>query len=134
MGWRRLMFNHIDHDSTAVSVIGFDLEHNVLASQGSSNWMPELLPQTYNHNQDIVHGCSYMAPRTGLAGDLSVLLGMAALSVRPSITPNGNMFAPILRTLERSFTPPVWREHKDRTGSKTVISLHPLNLFSSASN
>ena len=114
LGWRRLMFRYTDHEPP-LSVVGFDSEYHVLAARGSSNWMPELVPPTYNQNQEKYHGV--IASRTGIAGELSVILGMAALSCAPTARPE-NMAAYVLRVLGVSFRPPHWRLHKLKTGSE----------------
>lgn len=116
LGWRRLMFDYTD-DAIPLSVIGFDLQYHVLAARGSSSWMPELVPPTYNHNQERLHGS--LSPRTGLAGDLSILLGMAALSVAPTRRVE-EMGPVILNVLGTSFRPPEWRRHNLSTGSKII--------------
>lgn len=112
LGWRRLMFRYTDHQPP-LSVVGFDSEYHVLASRGSSNWMPELVPPTYNQNQEKFNGV--IASRTGLAGELSVILGMAALSCAPTKN-SEDMAAHVLRVLGMAFRPPHWRHHKMVTG------------------
>lgn len=116
LGWRRLMFRYTDHEPP-LSVVGFDSEYLVLAARGSTNWMPELVPPTYNQNQEKYHGV--IASRTGIAGELSVILGMAALSCAPTMRPE-DMAAHVLRVLGVSFRPPHWRLHKLKTGSECL--------------
>jgi hypothetical protein len=109
-GWRRLMFKYTD-DDPPISVIGFDTEYHVLAARGSISWMPQLIPASYNHNQAQLHGV--IADRTGLGGDLSILLGMAALSCAPIRDPRE-----ILRVIGSCFRPSQWRRHNLPTGSE----------------
>ncbi|KAL1957036.1 hypothetical protein VTO42DRAFT_6413 [Malbranchea cinnamomea] len=123
LGWRRLMFRYTD-DDPPLSVIGFDSEYHVLAARGASNWMPQLVPPTYNQNQERYNGV--ISSRTGLAGELSVILGMAALSCPPTRNPD-NMAQLILTVIGTSFRPPQWRPHNLKTGrihaSGVVVSV-----------
>ena len=116
-GWRRLTFTYTD-DNPPLSVIGLDTEHLVLASRGSPAWMPELVPPTYNHNMDRFNGP--IANRTGLAGELPIILGMAALSSAPPRA-EGAMAEYISSVIENSFHPPEWRTHRIPTGSKSFL-------------
>jgi hypothetical protein len=111
-GWRRLMFKYTE-DEPPISAIGFDSEYHVLAARGSPGWMPQLVPASYDHNQAQLHGV--IADRTGLAGDLSVILGMAALSGAPLRDPRQ-----ILSVIGSCFRPPQWRRHNLPIGSKCL--------------
>ncbi|EEP78979.1 predicted protein [Uncinocarpus reesii 1704] len=123
IGWRRVMFRYSLHSSRLpISIMGFDSAYNVLAGKGSSSWMPQLIPETYDNNQD--ENCS---EHTGIAGDLALLLAFVAFSY--TINPQDpNM---VLWVIHNCFKPPVWNRHpctaprKHGTGVVVSIRLDP---------
>lgn len=109
VGWRRVMFRYVVDDrgiAAPISVMGFDLEHNVIAAVGSTSpWMPQLIPESYANNSDDAVNCF---ETTGIAGDLSLLVALAAFandSLQPLNIPR------LLQFIERCFQPPEWKAH-----------------------
>jgi hypothetical protein len=74
--WEELSFHHkINTEGHCIAMVGYHLERNQLAARGSETWMPQLLPQRYqcSENPEYPGSCH-------LAGDLSILVGLAAFS------------------------------------------------------
>ncbi|PGH27236.1 hypothetical protein AJ80_01193 [Polytolypa hystricis UAMH7299] len=106
-GWRRITFDHLEPEGSgaALSVMAFDAEQHVLAATGSENWIPQLLPPSYNQNE-FDYSTRLV---TGLAGDLSLFIALAAFSrVAPT---NGQMASAVLEVISWSFKPPHWIPH-----------------------
>ncbi|WEW56056.1 hypothetical protein PRK78_001491 [Emydomyces testavorans] len=117
IGWRKVMFRHTP-TNPPISVMGFISGENVLAGQSSPSWMPELIPVAYAYNK--TEYCPY---KTGIAGDLALLLGFAAFSYFP-VPPDIGM---ALTIINYCFKPPMWKPHNykvDRThGTGVVVSI-----------
>jgi hypothetical protein len=87
--WERLKFFHetlgFYSENRAVSVVGHRYPEDKLAATGPTRWVPQLIPDAHQRNGDPaqlgINGTSL------LAGDLSILLGLAALSTTPSTVP-----------------------------------------------
>jgi hypothetical protein len=74
--WEGLSFHHqIDLEGRCISRLGYKYERNKLAARGSETWMPQLLPVRYQcpETPEFPGFCH-------LAGELSILVGLAALS------------------------------------------------------
>ncbi|EFW16128.1 hypothetical protein D8B26_006151 [Coccidioides posadasii str. Silveira] len=117
IGWRRVMFQYLLNDPyPPISVMRFDVNYNVLAGKGSDSWMPQLIPETYNQNQE-----DYDYSNTGIAGDLSLLLAFAAFSCPHDAYT-------VLEVIRLSFKPPIWNRHNlpasRRHGTGVVVSIH----------
>ena len=74
--WRPLTFRHVriansEHTYSAVSANG-DRQH--IAAQGTSHWMPQLLPEVYNDQSQSTR------KQAGLIGSLPILIALAAFS------------------------------------------------------
>ena len=93
LSWRRLMFEHMNNGR--MSRITFVNESLILGGRGSSSWMPQLLPQSYDNHQ---RGGRW----TGLVGDLCILVALAAFT--SDLIPGK-----FLSTMARHFRPPEWR-------------------------
>ncbi|EER41227.1 conserved hypothetical protein [Histoplasma capsulatum var. duboisii H88] len=109
-GWRRLTFKHPEpiNNGNHISVLDFDAPYNVLAAPGSPRWMPELMPQTYDYNDldENVFG------NTALAGNLALLIGLAAFSGPfPEHGPDVELTVEAIR----AFRPPNWVPHGMRS-------------------
>lgn len=91
VGWRRLSFAHLN--GGRISRISFIREFQRLGGWGSGSWMPQLLPQTYD-TRETPFG-------TGLVGDLSLLVALAAFTCEPR---RGEFIG----TMSRCFRPPIW--------------------------
>lgn len=96
--WERLRFGHeslyLNNQHRAVSVVGHRYPEDNLAAVGPPSWVPQLIPNPHQRNGSP-------APQNAsgtslLAGDLSILLGLAALSTTPDTVP---------LTIQQSFRP-----------------------------
>lgn len=102
--WERLKFGHGAINGRCVSVLGHRYGSDVLAAGGPANWMPELIPSIHNRYESPAipgaRGPSY------LTGDISILMGLAALSTTPER---------VVPTIATSFRPEgttTWRPHR----------------------
>lgn len=81
--WERLKFNHEVIDGRCVSVVGHRNGNDVLAATGPHNWLGELVPPAHQRHDepDLPNtvGPSY------LAGDISIIMALAALSTTPNL-------------------------------------------------
>jgi hypothetical protein len=75
--WSRISFHNEIRGNRCLSLIGYGHEMNSLGARGSPSWMPELLPDVYQYQG------AQQKETCQLAGDLSVLLGLAAFSITP---------------------------------------------------
>ncbi|PGH36682.1 hypothetical protein GX50_00544 [[Emmonsia] crescens] len=109
-GWRRLTFNHREPTTNGnhLSVLAFDGAHNVCAAQGSPKWMPELIPKTYNYNGPHANELG----STALAGNLALLIGLAAFS---GPFPRHPLDVEQAVDAIRAFNPPNWVPHNLNT-------------------
>ncbi|RJE21722.1 hypothetical protein PHISCL_05936 [Aspergillus sclerotialis] len=101
LGWKRLGFEHLDQGR--LSKVTFVAEHHTLGGRGARQWMPDLLPESYNN-----HGTSEI---TGITGDLVLLVAMAAFTCE---VPSRGDF---LITMRDHFCPPLWIPRSGRTAS-----------------
>lgn len=102
LDWEKLSFHHQDFGQSAcISRVGYKFEKTELGANGRPAWMPELLPPVYQfHNTTKYQQCH-------LAGDLSVIIALAAFSTAPNT---------MLTTIQSSFRRPAgasteWRLH-----------------------
>lgn len=106
--WERLRFGHearrLNNERRAVSVIGHQYAEPGLAAVGPPSWVPQLIPEPHQRS-----GSPAPLDTTGtslLAGDLSILMGLAALSTTLDNVPY---------TIQESFRPPLhnlgWKTH-----------------------
>ncbi|KAJ9604569.1 hypothetical protein H2200_010682 [Cladophialophora chaetospira] len=86
--WRRLSFGYDEH-RPHIAVIGHSRESEWLKDPGPEKWFPKLLPIAYQAQEYSTSFC-------GLAGELSILVGLTALSTTPEES---------LRALDQSFRP-----------------------------
>ncbi|OJD27659.1 hypothetical protein ACJ73_00947 [Blastomyces percursus] len=105
-GWRRLTFKHPEPIDSGdhLSVLAFDATFNIFTAPGSPRWMAELMPHTYDYNNlDI-----YVSGQTALAGNLALLIGLAAFS-----GPFPDRCLDVERSVNaiRAFRPPHWVAH-----------------------
>jgi hypothetical protein len=75
--WAKISFHNETTHNQCLSLIGYGFEKNELGAKGSPRWMPELLPDVYQYQGTTQQGACH------LAGDLSILLGLAAFSTSP---------------------------------------------------
>lgn len=97
--WARLVFEHTRHrDGTLMSLLTvFPADGDyMLHAKGGPTWMPQLFPCTYDGFDRSQHA--------DVAGQLSVLLGLAAFTCEPERHV-------LLRTMEHNFQPPRWIPH-----------------------
>jgi hypothetical protein len=106
--WETLKFNHESIDGRPLSVISHDAGNDTLAGGGPANWVGQLIPpihQRYGEpSEPDTQGTSM------LAGDISILLGLASLSAPASDTK---------QIIESSFRPPghdKWVPHSKEYG------------------
>lgn len=70
--WSGLTFRHAPGpDNRSLSLVGYAYEELILDAPGSLVWMPELLPEQYD-------GYLNDGEPARLAGDLSIIIGLAA--------------------------------------------------------
>lgn len=97
--WKRLQFEHRPFpDGRQISLVTSypaDGEFS-LHAMGGRTWMPELLPLNYD-GYDRSHYAD-------MAGDLPILLGLAAFTCEPQQVA-------LLRTMNQNFRPPRWIPH-----------------------
>jgi hypothetical protein len=99
--WKGLSFHHkINTNGHCISMLGYKYEKNELAARSSETWMPQLLPQRYQcpGNPEYPGSCH-------LAGELSILVGLAAFSTTPEW-----MHWVIMNCFHNGPTP-AWRPH-----------------------
>ena len=106
--WRRLTFhNTTTSQGVPLSLVGHHYGEDKIAASGAAAWMPELLPETFMRKASLRN-----PQECRLAGDVSMLLSLMALSTHPST---------VIQTIRQSFRPDTplqtWRHH-GRTGSK----------------
>lgn len=82
--WERIMFGHESINGRCVSVLGHRKTSHLLAAAGPSDWMPELVPYTHQRHEDPAFPATQGTSL--LAGDISILMGLAALSTSPENT------------------------------------------------
>ncbi|KAK2766116.1 Checkpoint kinase 2 [Arachnomyces sp. PD_36] len=103
------------------STVGLHEESHVLAPGGIPSWMPQLLPTSFRPTYSDPQ-CSGQAlgPPTCLAGSLSLIMALAALSAPP---------VHMVEAINTSFKPPHWLPHpfvEDRPhGRGVVVSICP---------
>jgi hypothetical protein len=74
--WEKISFSHRSRlDNRLLAVLGYHCEKNQLDAPASGAWMPELLPDVYEH-----HDSQQSAFTSQLAGDLSIIVGLVAFS------------------------------------------------------
>lgn len=99
LDWHRLGFRHQIQTYTSIAMIAGP-EDRLVAQRPDQRWVQELLPDVY-HAPDT-HSRS-TDPRVGtMNGDLTVLIALLALSVRPDL---------VKRTLEHCIRGDGWRHH-----------------------
>jgi hypothetical protein len=99
--WRGIGFMHRwESNDRPLSAVSFSpAENHRLAARGHPTWLPQLIPAHYD-GQD-----TYQVRYTDLAGELSILLGAAALTCPPEKDD-------IIRTIRCNFRLPRWIPHK----------------------
>jgi len=108
--WAKISFHHKRVHNRCLSLIGYHYENNVLGATGSPYWMPQLLPIVYQYN-----GLPEYEGSCQLAGDLSVLLSLAAFSIEPQ-----PQMQSIGRLLRKTSQGTEWHRHQHTgKGSKT---------------
>lgn len=116
LGWRRLMFRHgtilFDGIPRPLSTIRLHEESHVLASRTTPYWMPQLLPTNFKRNDYPL--CNGMERDTCLAGNLSLMMALAAFSAPPNR---------MVETIQASFRPPYWYPHQFSEDSRCFHSL-----------
>lgn len=109
-GWRRVMFNHIEEERAPLSIMGFDLEHHVLASPESPRWMPEFLMSTFRLNYE-----NFLPARSSLAGDLALFIAFTVFSLpRAKDQASLNRLA---NNISNNLRFPYWIPHGRKSGS-----------------
>lgn len=92
--WEPLRFGHEAINGRCVSVVGHCRPNELLAAEGPKNWLGELIPPIHQRHDEPAFpntaGTSY------LAGDISIIMALAALSNSPE---------KIKETIETSFRP-----------------------------
>jgi hypothetical protein len=107
--WRKLSFDNNITNHQCLSLIGYNYNRDQLGATGSPAWMPQLLPEVYQYQ-----GTAQSHRTCQLAGDLSLLLGLAAFSTPPQTT-----IEEIGALLRMTNTGTEWAGHDKPTGSKT---------------
>ncbi|KAG8211926.1 hypothetical protein GTR04_0675 [Trichophyton interdigitale] len=116
--WRRLRFKNDERQN--LSIATFSATSYTLAGRGSRDWVPELLPDTYNDSY-----CSPV-PFTHLTGDLALIVGLIAFSC-----PRERDKHCLSDIMQRCFKPPRWSPHHsppqriDRHGVVVTIRADP---------
>ena len=109
--WNKITFHNKIINNRCVSLLGYGYERDELGAPGSPSWMPELLPQRYQYQ-----GTSATLGRCQLAGDLSIILGLAAFSMSPQATAKS-----IGESLRRTASGTEWTPHGGQgQGSKAL--------------
>jgi uncharacterized Zn-finger protein len=99
--WEGLSFHHqTDSEGRCISMLGYKYERNQLAARASETWMPQLLPKRYQ-GPEIPE---YPGP-CHLAGELSILVGLAALST------TSDWMHWVIRNCFHSGSLPTWKPH-----------------------
>jgi hypothetical protein len=107
--WRKISFHNNVTNHQCLSLIGYNYNRDQLGATGSPAWMPQLLPEVYQY-----HGTTPSHRTCQLAGNLSLLLGLAAFSI-PRETPIEEIGALLRRTNSGT----EWAGHARTTGSMT---------------
>lgn len=107
LGWKRLGFDHLEQGG--LSKLTFVAEHHTLGGIGAKEWMPQLLPETYDNHETPV--------RTELIGDLVLLVAMAAFTCEPRRDE-------FLTTMRYHFCPPNWQPSPRGKPSISKSTLH----------
>jgi hypothetical protein len=110
--WGKISFHNETKHNQCLSLIGYGFEKNQLGAKGSSRWVPELLPEIYQYQGTTQQGACH------LAGDLSILLGLAAFSTSPQ-TPVKEIGAYLKRTAAGT----EWASH-GRVGEGSKAEFH----------
>ncbi|EEQ33922.1 hypothetical protein McanMca71_002881 [Microsporum canis] len=116
--WRRLRFKTDERQN--LSIATFAASGYTLAGRGSRDWVPEILPDTYNDSY-----CSQI-PFTHLTGDLALIVGLVAFSC-----PRERDGSCLIDMMQRCFRPPRWVPHRsvperiDRHGVVVTIRADP---------
>lgn len=110
LDWAKISFCHKRVVNRCLSLIGYHYEKNELGAKGSPYWMPQLLPEVYQYAGVPEYEGSCL-----LAGDLSVLLSLAAFSIEPQ--PQMQIIG---RLLQKTSQGTEWHRHQHiGKGSKT---------------
>lgn len=110
LDWAKISFYHKRVDNRCLSLIGYHYEKNKLGAKGPPSWMPELLPIVYQYDGEPEYDGFCL-----LAGDLSVLLSLAAFSIEPQ--PEMQTIGRLLRKTNQGTE---WYRHRHTgKGSKT---------------
>jgi hypothetical protein len=118
--WERLRFGHdvlaLPNGNRSVSVVGHRYPNDDLAATGPSSWMPQLIPNAHQCQKPV---SSDTTGQSFLAGDLSILLGLIALSTTADR---------IRDTVKECFRPDPdsteWRTHSHESFGSTMIRIH----------
>ncbi|KAK2867760.1 hypothetical protein FQN49_003506 [Arthroderma sp. PD_2] len=116
--WRRVRFKN--DESQDLSIATFSASNLTLAGRGSRDWVPELLPATYNDNY------SSRVPFTHLTGELALIVGFIAFSCPKERDPSN-----LAKIMQTCFKPPLWNRHGldperiDRHGVVVTIRADP---------
>jgi hypothetical protein len=118
VGWSQIGFHHKAGDLSEVDIVA---SHDGLASSAlGSSWMPQVLPEVYNHHMKSTKALKKYGTTGGLCGSLSILIGIAAFS------------APVDKAEEaiaQSFGLREWRRHNFDTDGDCRVSTVPLRNF-----
>jgi hypothetical protein len=99
--WKGLSFHHqTDSEGHCISRLGYIYDRNELAARGSETWIPQLLPERYQCLEKPQYPGS-----CHLAGQLSILVGLAALST------TSKWMHWVVENCFHSGSPPTWRPH-----------------------
>jgi hypothetical protein len=115
--WERLKFSydklHSNFGNQCVSVVGHRYPENKLAAMGPVSWVPQLIPGEHQR-WDPPAVLNTSGPTT-LAGDLSIVLGLAALSAAVEN---------VVETIQKCFRPGTrnlkWMSHGRATPASTL--------------
>ena len=108
VGWEGLSFHHqkAGLEGHCIARLGYTYERDQLAAYGSEAWIPQLLPERYQCPEKPEYpGFSH------LAGELSILVGLAALS-----TTSSNWMHWVIGNCFHSGSTPTWRPHNKPKG------------------
>jgi len=104
--WKGLSFHHkTNTQGRCISMLGYKYEKNQLAARSSEIWMPQLLPQRYQcpEKPEYPGSCH-------LAGELSILVGLAAFSTTPK------WMHWVIENCFHNGSDPVWTPHDKPQG------------------
>lgn len=97
--WERVRFSH--SESGDLSTMKLGAENTSLAGRGSEQWVPELVPATYNLDDP------YSPPQTThLAGNLALIMAFVAFAC-----PTMGDTAEVRNVVNNCFKPPFWKPH-----------------------